>query len=137
MIRGLIGTGLAGLGIVGGVAAIHYSDNGSATVTVKNHGVTRTVKLRGAGGPTYSCPVGTVSKLRPVDILSGRIKLTIHDVERKLKPLKARYPGGTAPGAVVRYYNGLVRRDRRLVRAFNDSVAQHNRIIRTDCTKDR
>jgi len=91
MIRGLIGTGLAGLGIVGGAAAIHYSDNGSATVKVKDHGVTRTVKLGGAGGATYSCPASADRKLRPIDISSGRIKLTLHDVRSELRQLDA-YP---------------------------------------------
>jgi hypothetical protein len=136
VIRGLIGTGLAGLGLVGGAAAIHYSDNGSATVKVKDHGVTRTVKLGGGGGQSYSCPASAIDKMRPIDIQSGRIKLTIQDVEGEMKQIEAQYPGGTAPGAVVHRYNGLFRRDHELVAAFNDSIAQHNQIIQSDCTKE-
>jgi hypothetical protein len=136
VIRGLIGTGLAGLGLVGGAAAVHYSDSGSATVKVKDHGVTRTVKLGGAGGQAYSCPASAFDKMRPIDIQSGRIKLTIQDVEGEMKQIEAQYPGGVAPGAIVRRYNDLGRRDDQLVAAFNNSVAQHNQIIQSDCTKE-
>lgn len=103
---------------------------------VTDHGVTRTVKLGGAGGQTYSCPAPTRDKLKPIDIQSGRIKLTIKDVEGELRQDQAQYPSGTAPAAVVARHNELVRRDRELVRAFNDSVAEHNRIIQSDCTKE-
>jgi hypothetical protein len=135
MIRGVIGAGLASLGLVGGAAAIKYNDSGGATVKVKDHGVTRTVKLGGAGGQTYSCPAGTQSKLQPIDIQSGRIKLTLQDVEGELRQIQAQYPGGRAPGAVVGQYNDLVRRDRALTTAFNNTVAQHNQVIQSDCTK--
>ena len=136
MVRGLIGSGLAALGIVGGAAAIHYSNNGSATVKVKDHGVTRTVKLGGAGGATYSCPAGTEDKLKPIDITSGRIKITLQDVRSQLRRLDAQYPNHVAPGPVVTRYNGLIRREHALVTAFNNSVAQHNQTIQSDCTKD-
>ena len=135
MIRGLIGTGLAGLGLVGGAAAVHYNDSGGATVKVKDHGVTRTVKLGGGGGQAYSCPASATDKMRPIDIQSGRIKLTIKDVEGDMTQIEAQYPGGTAPGAVVRRYNALSRRDHELVAAFNQSIVQHNQIIQSDCTK--
>jgi hypothetical protein len=133
MLRWVAG-GLASIAVVGGgAAAVHYGKNGSATVKVKDHGVTRTVKLGGPGGATFSCPAETNAKLTPVDIQGGRIKLTIQDVERELKQLETQYPGGAAPGSVVSHYNGLVRRDRQLVTAFNQTIARHNEIIRSDC----
>jgi hypothetical protein len=132
VIRGLIGTGLA---LVGGAAAIHYGHNGSATVKVNDHGVVRTVKLGGSGGQAYSCPTSAIDKMKPIDITSGRIKLTIQDVEGEARQIHAHYPGRFAPPAVARRYNDLLRRDQQLTTAFNNSVAQHNQIIQSGCTK--
>ena len=128
MIRGLIGTGLA---LVGGAAAIHYGTNGSATVKVNDHGVVRTVKLGGSGGQTYSCPASASDKMKPIDITSGRIKLTIQDVEGELRQIHAKYPGRFAPPAMANHYNELLQRDHQLTRAFNNSIAQHNQILQS------
>jgi hypothetical protein len=133
----LVATGLAGLGLVGGAAAIHYNHSGGATVKVNDHGVTRTVRLGGAGGQSYSCPAGTKAKLSPIDITSGRIKLTLQDVDGQLHQIHAQYPGGTAPAPIARHFNSLLRRDHALVTAFNNSVAQHNQVINSDCTKSQ
>lgn len=132
MIRGLIGTGLA---LVGGAAAIHYSDNGSATVKVNDDGVVRVVKLGRPGGQAYSCPASAFDKMKPIDITSARIKLTIQDVEGEVRQLHAEFPGRFAPPAIARRYNGLLRRDQQLTTAFNDSLTQHNQILESDCTK--
>jgi hypothetical protein len=136
VLRGLIGTGLASLGLVGGAAAIHYNDSGGATVKVKDHGVTRTVKLGGPGGQTYSCPNSAFEKMKPIDIQSGRIKLTVQDVEGEMKQIQAQNPGNVVPPGVVRRYNDLLRRDDQLITAFNNTVAQHNQILQSDCTKE-
>ena len=134
MIKELVATGLAGLGIVGGVAAVKYSDDGSAKVEISEDGQTRTVRL-GAdqSGPGYSCPAGIDSMLAPIDETSGRIKLTIQDVDAKIDQIDAEYPGQYAPGLVVKRYNALVEREHELTDEFNDSVDRRNAVLEAEC----
>jgi hypothetical protein len=69
---------LAALGVIGaGTAHVIFNNNGSETVKVTSHGVTRTVRLGGSGGQSYSCPNGSEveKKLTPIDETSGRINL--------------------------------------------------------------
>jgi len=134
-VRRLVVGGLAALGIVGGTATVAYNHFGTATVKVRKNGVTRTVKVGAQhGGPTYSCPEDVVEhEITPMVKLAGRIKLTLHEVESKLKALRTRYPSGRAPGAVVSHYNRLLRRGRGLESAFNKSVTKHNALLARDC----
>src|SRR3954454_8917023 len=137
MIREALAAGLAGLGLVGGSAAVSYDDSGSATVKVTEHAKTRTVTLGVAGGgPQYSCPADIDDRRAPRDELSGRIKLTLHDVGAELDRLEAQNPGLVVLPAVARRYRGLARRERRLARAFNRSVAKHNALLKAECTED-
>lgn len=128
--------GLASLGLVGGVGAVTYDDNGTAKVTITDHGAKRTVTLpTEVGGKSFSCPAGTSDKLSPIDELSGRIQLTLQDVRREEKAIEERYPGRTVPRAIVTQYKALVSRDDRLVARFNRSTDAHNAVIDSDCSQ--
>jgi hypothetical protein len=125
--------GLAGLGLVGGVGAVAYNDDGSATVTIKDkQGNEQTVKIGGDGGKTFSCPDGTEAKLEPIDIRAGRVKITLREVRKDLKTLEKRYPDG-APAKVVKRYNALAKRDDKLVDAYNTAIDDHNAVLDADC----
>lgn len=50
--------------------------------------------------------------------------------ERKLE---TRYPDHNAPAPVADRYNALLRRDKRLVSAYNSTVDRRNVIIDADC----
>jgi hypothetical protein len=116
---------------------VSYDESGSATVKVTDYGKTRRVTLGVArGGPQYSCPADIDDQLAPRDKLSGRIKLTLRDVGAELDRLEARNPGFVVLPAVARRYNGLARRERRLARAFNRSVAKHNALLKDECAED-
>ena len=65
-------TGLAGLGLVGGVGSVVYDDDGGAQVTIKDkQGGTESVKIGGGGGKEFSCPSSTSDQLEPIDIRAG------------------------------------------------------------------
>lgn len=127
---------LAGLGLIGGAGTVIYNNSGDATVKITDDktGKVQTVQIRAAGGKSFSCPVGTNDKLEPYDIKLGRVKLTLQQVRRAERKIDQRYPSHRAPGAVVDRYNALVRRDRRLVAAFNALVDTRNAIVDRDCT---
>jgi hypothetical protein len=127
------GAGLAGLGLIGGAGAVAYNEDGSATVTIKGKsGGEQTVRLE-AGGKSFSCPDGTEEKLSPYDIELGRIHLTIRQVRRQERKLETRYPDHNAPAPVADRDNALLRRDKRLVSAYNSTVDRRNAIIDADC----
>jgi hypothetical protein len=134
---GKAAAGLAGLGLIGGAGTVIYNNQGDATVRIKNDktGQVQTVHLSGPGDRLYSCPAGTDDKLRPHDIRAGRIKLTLRQVRRVEHRLLRLYPNG-APTRVVTRYNGLHRRDDRLVDAYNLQVDAHNAIIDRECSPD-
>jgi hypothetical protein len=133
MIRRTVGAGLAGLGLIGGAGAVAYDEDGSATVTIKGKsGGEQTVRLQG-GGRTFSCPDGTEAKVSPYDIKLGRIDLTIRQVRRQERKLETQYPDHNAPAPVAERYNALLRRDKRLVSAYNSTVDRRNAIIDADC----
>jgi hypothetical protein len=136
MLRKALGAGLAGLGLVGGAAAVHYDSNGKTSVTVKDavHHRTESVQLSGASGKTYSCPPGTRAKIEPHDLLAGRIEITLRHVRKTERTIERRYPNHRAAGSVVDRYNALQRRDHKLVAAFNREVDAHNAILGSDCT---
>jgi hypothetical protein len=127
--------GLAGLGLIGGAGAVAYNDDGSATVKIKDkRGGEQTVPLYGdSGGKTYSCPTDAEDRLAPHDIKAGRIKLTLRQVRRVERKIEAQHPSHAAPGPVVDRYNALLRRDKRLVSAYNSTVDRRNAILKRDC----
>lgn len=134
MIRKLA-AGLAGLGLIGGAGTVIYNHNGSTTVRVKDSktGKVESVDIGGAG-KAFSCPAGTHNKLEPYDLEAGRIQLTLLRVRSVERGIERRYPGHHAPTVVARRYNALLRRDDRLVSAFNRVVDAHNAILSRDCT---
>jgi hypothetical protein len=129
-----VAAGLAGLGLVGGVGAVTYNDDGSTTVKITDkNGKVQTVNIEGDGGKTFSCPDGTEAKFEPIDIRAGRVKITLRQVHKSMDTLEKRYPNGKAPAAAVKRYNGLVKREHKLVKAYNEAVDAHNAIISSDC----
>ena len=133
MVRRVV-AGLAGLGLVGGVGAVTYSDDGTATVKITDkQGKVHTVTIEGDGGKTFSCPDGTTAKFEPIDIRAGRVKITLQQVHKKMHVLEKRYPKHHAPAAVVRQYNGLLTREHRLVKAYNGAVDEHNALLTSEC----
>ena len=67
---------------------------------------------------------------------TAAIKLTLHVVGAELDQLEMQYPGSVLEPAVARRYRGLARRERRLAKAFNRSVAKHNAFLKEECTED-
>ena len=93
--------GVVGLGLVGGVGAVAYDDDGSAKVTITDKaGHKETVTIAG-GGKSFSCPSGTDDKLQPIDIQAGRVKITLRHVRASMNTLEKRYPNHKAPHAVM------------------------------------
>jgi hypothetical protein len=134
MIRKAV-SALTGLGLIGGAGTVAYNQHGDATVKIKDkNGSIRTVLIKSDGGMRYSCPAGTHDKLMSFDIQAGRIKLTMRDVRREESKLDNLYPSHKAPHKVVIRYNALLRRDHRLVAAYNAEVDAHNAVLGRDCT---
>jgi hypothetical protein len=128
-----IATGLAALGLIGGVGAVAYDDSGTPTVSIDDHGKKSQVTLAMDGGKSYSCRPSVEDRLEPHDITAGRITLTRKRVRRQERRIESRYPNHRAPDAVVDRYNGLVHRDKRLVRAYNAEIDKRNAILDSDC----
>ncbi len=126
--------GAVGLGLIGGVGAVAYDDDGNATVTVtEENGKKHSVQIGGAGGKRFSCPDGTEATLEPIDIRAGRAKITLRQVKKKIVRIEKRYPSGQAPGKVVDRYNKLVKRHGGLVDAYNTAIDQHNAVLEQEC----
>jgi hypothetical protein len=119
--------------LIGGAGTVVYNNSGDATVRIQDQktGQVQTVRIT-SGGQRFSCPSGTREKLEPHDIRAGRITLTLQQVRREIRKIDDQYPGNVAPGPVVDRYNALVRRDDRLVAAYNAEVD----ILERDCTAD-
>lgn len=131
---GKLAAGVAGLGLIGGAGTVVYNNHGDATVKIKNEKTGRVQRVRiKAGGKSFLCPVGIDDKLKPYDLVAGRIRLTLRQVRREEHVLLAQYPGG-APASVVTHFNTLHRRDDRLVAAYNREIRGHNAVLRHDCT---
>jgi hypothetical protein len=123
-----------GLGLVSGAGKVAYDKNGGATVKITDSktGQVQTVHIA-AGGKGFSCPAGTRAKLEPGVIQLGRIELTLQKVRGQEHAIETRYPGRVAPHAVVVRYKALVRREGRLVAAYNADVDTHNAVIDRTC----
>jgi hypothetical protein len=134
MLRRAVAT-LTGLGLIGGAGSVVYNHNGDATVKIKDSsGRVQTVHLGGGDGQSFSCPEGTSDKLKGTDIQAGRIKLTLLQLRRQEAALNRRYPHGRgAPRGVIVQFAALVRRDDRLVDAFNAAIDAHNAYLRENC----
>ena len=136
MVRKAAGV-LASLGLIGGAGSVAYNQHGDATVKITDqNGQVHSVQISSANGTSFSCPSGTDAKLEPIDIRAGRIKLTLQALRRSERQVMTKYPTHTAPHAVVVRYAALIRRDDRLVDAFNAEIDAHNAILHRDCTAD-
>jgi hypothetical protein len=136
MLRQVVGTGLVGLGLVGGTAAVKHNDDGSTSVKITDNGVTKTVKLGSGNGPQYSCPPGIDKTLDPMVKTTARIKLTLQEERAQYNQLDAQYPQRTVPGPILQQFNDLDRRDKELVDALNASTVQYNAALDEKCTKE-
>jgi hypothetical protein len=125
--------GVVGLGLIGGVGAVAYDDDGTAKVTITDKsGHKETVTISG-GGKSFSCPDGTDAKLEPIDIEAGRAKITLRNVRKSMNTIEKRYPDHRAPTKVVNRYNRLVTREGKLVTAYNGAIDRHNAVLKSDC----
>jgi hypothetical protein len=130
--RRIIG-GLVGLGLIAGAGSVAYNKHG-ATVQIKGpNGQTQTVHLA-FGKKHFQCPSGEDSKLNPVLIRQGRIKLTVNSLETQLERIDHKYPGKHAPHSVVMRYTADVSRGKRLLKAYRASVHEYNAMLTRDCT---
>jgi hypothetical protein len=126
--------GLVGVGLIGGVGSVAYNPDGSATVTIDDHGKKTTVNLpMEADGKSYTCPDDIDAKLSPYDVRAGRITLTLRQVRKQEKAIEKAHPGGVASKPVTQKYNRLTRKDDRLVDLFNKTVDERNAILERDC----
>lgn len=88
-----------------------------------------------SGGRTFSCPFYatgiTAAKLRANEAERNHGKLN-----REIKAIQARYPGGTAPGDVVDEYNSLVDRYNAQLPRLNSLIDRYNRLLREQCSRE-
>jgi hypothetical protein len=139
MVRGIIATGVVGLGLVGGAGAVTYNDDGTATVSIDERNTPKdssddarvTFKT---SGKTHSCPPGLGDQLASGDIKAGRIKITLKRNRKQLRAIEKAHPNG-APPDVYAEYQRRAKRDDALVAAYNDEVDLHNAILEENCTK--
>src|SRR5215831_18949362 len=112
---GKVATGLAALGLIGGVGHVVYDNNGSPTVNFKTaDGKTHTAHLK-TDGTKWSCPDINSERaaLRPLTVEMGRIQVTLNSVDMLAQPGR---------------YN-------RLLDAYNTDADRYNARLRQDCTK--
>jgi hypothetical protein len=134
--------GIAGLGLIGGVATVVHNNHG-ATVRIRGrNGQMQSVHIP-FGKKQYQCPPDENKKLNPILIRQARIQLTVKEVMADIRRLKAKYPYPGAHGsrqAVARYnagvkpINAAARRGQRLLAAGNATVNEYNSILHRDCT---
>ena len=139
VIRGVVAT-IVGLGLVGGVGAATYNDDGTTTVTIDEHNTPDDARDDArvtfkTEGKAYSCPEGVEEKLEPGDIEAGRIQITLRRTRKQLRAIEKSHPGDTLPPAVYDGYHKLSERYDALVDRFNDQVDRHNAILEADCTE--
>ena len=129
-----VAAGVVGLGLIGGIGSVTYNDDGSTNVTITGEdGKKQSVQLEG-DGPAFTCPDGVTARIEEVDVESGRIKLTLQKVEDELDAIQRKYPKSKRPPArVIKRYDRLVKQDKKLIKAFNASVDEHNKIIDEEC----
>jgi len=110
---GKVATGLAALGLIGGVGHVVYNDHGAPTVNVKgSDGVTHTTTLP-TNGVRFLCPdiAAERAALRPLTMEMGRIKITMQGVDK------------------------YTDRYQQLLDRFNADVDEYNARLAQDCTK--
>jgi hypothetical protein len=140
VIRGIAAT-VVGLGLIGGVGAVTYADDGTATVTIDEHNTPKNKKddarvtLKSDGGESSSCPPDISEKLEAGDIESGRVKLTLDRVRKRIVAIEKANPGNTLPPKLYDEYQALAERDDALVKRFNEGVDRHNATMEANCTK--
>jgi hypothetical protein len=128
-----VAAALVGLGLIGGAGKVAYDKNGGATVKITDeNGQVQTVHIAG-DGKGYSCPSSTADKVDSAAVEVGRIELTLQQVRRVERRIERQYPKSVAPHSVVVRYNALLRRDHRLVVAYNAEVDAHNAILDQKC----
>lgn len=138
MTRGIAAT-VVGLGLIGGVGAVTY-DDGTATVSIDEHNTPDNkeddarVTLTTAAGDEYSCPADIHEKLKASNLESGRIKLTLKRVRKRVDAIEKANPDNTLPSKVYDEYRRLQKRDDALVDRFNVRVDRHNAILKANCT---
>ncbi len=146
--------GWAAVLVVGGIASmagLDGADDGEVTVTTptKTGAAKETrVQLKTVDGESWSCPLGTGTKLEPLKARLGRLELNLRSVRRdvrtkvrRLDAMEERYPGNAPTQAIADKYNRLVSQAKRLdaregrsVVAYNRAVDRHNAVIEADCT---
>lgn len=111
--------GLAGLGLVGGAAGVHYDDSGNATVSVTSptSGHVETVRIKSGNGQTFSCPQAVGPDLDAKIEMMGRIKITLRHVRATERTLVRRYPKRVAPN-------------------YDTAVREHNAILSESCVRE-
>jgi hypothetical protein len=108
----------------------HIERNHHKTHTARN-GTVR-VKLS-YDGKIYSCPRGTHDRLQPYRVRMGGLKRRLLDVRAQERAIARRY-GHTLPAGAWARWTRLLRRDHRLVHAYNAQAHAHNAIIDSECT---
>jgi xanthine/CO dehydrogenase XdhC/CoxF family maturation factor len=139
MVKGIVAS-VVGLGLIGGVGAVTYADDGTATVSIDERNTPNDasddarVTLKTGGGKEYLCPADIDEKFEPGDIEAGRIKLTLERVGKRIDAIETANPGDTLPPKVYDEYQRLLKRQNALVKHFNEAVDRHNAILEANCT---
>jgi hypothetical protein len=91
------------------------------------------VTAKGANGRTYRCPFSAATRLDAADAKVKRRTNVLRGRRVALRKLQRRYPGGTAPSAVVDRYEFLRARYNAQVRLTNRAIRAYNRLLRQVC----
>ena len=54
-------------------------------------------------------------------------------VRKDMRAIEKRYPSARPPAKVVARHDRLAKRGRRLVKAYNAAIDEHNAVIASDC----
>jgi hypothetical protein len=104
--------------------------------TAVPHPKRTTVTAPGPGGRSYRCPLSIAARIDAADAKVKRRKSVLKGRRAALRKIQRRYPGGTAPSAVVDRYEFLRARYNAQVRLVNKAVRAHNRLLRQVCRPD-
>ena len=115
------------------VAAEQAAQDAKATPTPK---ADDSVATKGADGKIYRCSLtsmGTINTAK--DRVTRRDKI-LKGRRAAVRKLEKKYPGGTAPAAVVTRYKKLVARVNAQVKHTNRAIRQYNALLRSACSPD-
>jgi hypothetical protein len=111
------------------VAAEEVRQDPTPTPTPDN----QVVSTKGADGKSYSCPLTAMASINSARDQVTRREKVLKARKAAVRKIEKKYPGGTAPAAVVDRYNRLFARANAQVKHTNRAIRQYNSLLRSEC----